>query len=307
MEELDFTKPPPAAAPSPSPSPAPAAPLPKTAASQFYDREIAAKIFKAFGRAETLAAETTIFAQDQKASGGGLFSRGSESRMYYLVSGQVAIVAGGRQIDSLGEGDVFGEGAVITERPRTASAIAKTACSVYSLNVEELTTAIGRMPEFAMMLMSVMFDRIRFATARLTARRIAITPRAGVPPVFDAELLASLEAALPRSAVARYRQQDVIMREGQSGAYMYVVKTGKVAIGVQNHLVDIVLAGGTFGEMALVDQSPRSATAIAEAECELLSIDRASLLAAFKARPAFAFAMMRDCTDRVRHLTSLLG
>ncbi len=308
MEELDFTKPQAAAAPAPAPVPPPApAILPKTAASQFYDKAIAAKIFEAGGRAGKLAAGATIFEQNEKASGGGLFSRGSESRMYFIASGQVTILAGGRAIDSLGEGDIFGEGAVITEQPRSASAVAKTDCSAYSMNRQELAAAIARVPEFAVMLMSVMYDRIRFVTARLAARRVPIAARAGEPPVFDAALLAGLEAALPRAAVARYRQQSVIMREGQSGACMYVVKEGKVAIGVQNRLVALVNPGGTFGEMALVDQSPRSATAIAETECELLSIDRASLLAAVKSQPAFAFAMMRDGADRLRHLTAQLG
>ncbi len=308
MEELDFTKPQAAASPAPAPVPPPApAILPKTAASQFYDKAIAAKIFEAGGRAEKLSAGSTIFEQSEKASGGGLFSRGSESRMYFIASGQVTILAGGRAIDSLGEGDIFGEGAVITEQPRSASAVAKTDCSAYSMNRQELAAAIARVPEFAVMLMSVMYDRIRFVTARLAARRVPIAARAGKPPVFDAALLAGLEAALPRAAVARYRQQSVIMREGQSGACMYVVKEGKVAIGVQNRLVALVNPGGTFGEMALVDQSPRSATAIAETECELLSIDRASLLAAVKSQPAFAFAMMRDGADRLRHLTAQLG
>jgi CRP-like cAMP-binding protein len=308
MEELDFTKPQPEASPAPAAPAAPApAVLPKTAASQFYDRAIAAKIFEACGRMEKFAAGATIFAQDQKASAGGIFSRGAGSRMYFLVSGQVAIVAGGRPIDALGEGDVFGEGAVITEQPRSATAVAKTDCSAYSMSREELGTAIARMPEFAVMLMSVMYDRIRFVTARLAARRVPIAARAGEPPVFDPPLLASLEGALPRSAVTRYRQQSVIMREGQAGACMYVVKEGKVAIGVQNRLVALVNPGGTFGEMALVDQSPRSATAISETECELLSIDRASLLAAIRSQPAFAFAMLRDGADRLRHLTAQLA
>jgi len=309
MEELDFTKPQPAAsgAPASSPSPAPAQAAPaKAAPSRFYDRAIAAKVFQACGRPETFAAGATIFAQDEK-SAGGFFSRGSQSRMYFLARGQVAILAGGHPIDSLSEGEVFGEGAVVTDQPRSASAVAKSECAAFSMNAEELRTAISRMPEFAVMLMSVMYDRIRFVTARLASRRVPIAARAGEPPVFDAALLASLEAALPRSAVMRYRQQSVIMREGQSGACMYVVKAGKVAIGVQNRLVALVNPGGTFGEMGLVDQSPRSATAIAETECELLSIDRASLLAAIKAQPAFAFAMLRDGAERLRHLTAQLA
>ena len=53
------------------------------------------------------------------------------------------------------------------------------------------------------------------------------------------------------------------LKEGQKGAYMYVVKSGSVAITVRDKAVAAVTSGGTFGEMALVDHEPRSASAIA--------------------------------------------
>lgn len=299
MEELDFTKPQPAT----PPPPAPVAP-PKAAASPFYDRAIAAKIFEASGRAERFAAGSTLFAEDQKASSGGLFSRGSATRMYFLAEGQVALSAGGRTLDTVAAGEVLGEMAVITEQPRSATAVAKSDCAVYSMSAEELKGALTRMPEFAVMLMSVIFDRLRFVTARLAARSIPLAAAPDEPPVFGAELLGKLESALPRSAIARYRADAVIMREGQAGAYMYVVKEGSVAIAVRDQVVAAVGPGGTFGEMALVDQSARSATAIARTECELLSIDRAALMVAIKAQPAFAFAMLRAFSDRLRRMNA---
>jgi CRP-like cAMP-binding protein len=302
MEELDFTKPQPAV----PPPPAPAAP-PKAAASPFYDRAVAARIFEASGRAERFAAGSTLFTEDQKASSGGLFSRGSAARMYYLAQGQVTLSVGGRALDTLSAGEVIGEMAVITEQPRSATAIAKTECAAYSMSAEELKGALARMPEFAVMLMSVIFDRLRFVTARLAARRIPLAAAPDELPVFDAALLGKLEATLPRAATARYWPDAVIMREGQSGAYMYAVKEGSVAIAVRDQVVATVGPGGTFGEMALVDQSARSATAIARTECELLSIDRAALMEAIRAQPAFAFAMLRAFSDRLRHMNAQVG
>ena len=299
MEELDFTKPQPVA-----PPPAAASAPFKAAASQFYDRAIAAKLFEASGRAERFAAGTTLFREDEKAASGGFFSRGSASRMYFLSEGQVALSAGGRMLDTVGAGEVIGEMAVITERPRSASAVAKSDCAGWSMGAGELREALARMPEFAMMLMSVMFDRLRFVTARLASRRIAVAVRPDEPAVFDPALLERLEAALPRTATARYRPASVIMREGQTGAYMYVVKEGSVAISVRDQVVAVVNPGGTFGEMALVDQSPRSATATAQTECELLSIDRSALMEAVKAQPVFALAMLRAFAERLRHATA---
>ncbi len=306
MDDMDFTKPQPAAAPAPAPAAAPSAPF-KASGSPFYDSAIAAKIFKASGRSERFAAGAKLFAEDEKAAAGGLFSMRAASRMYFIAEGKVALSIGGKPLDTVDPGEVFGEMAVITERPRSATATAKSDCATYSMSREELNGALAHNPEFALMLMSVIFDRLRFVTARIAARNIALRTGQGEPPVFDELLLQKLEETLPRSATTRYWPESVIMREGQKGAYMYVVKTGTVAITVRDKAVAAVGPGGTFGEMALVDQSPRSATATAKSECELLSIDRASLMEAVKVEPAFAMAMLRAFADRLRNMNAQIA
>ncbi len=307
-DDLDFTAPGPASAPSAAPATpaAPSAPF-KAASSPFYRPEIAERIFQFAGKAERFEAGQQVFAEDAKASAGGLFSRKGATRMYYLAEGEVALSIGGRPLDTVGKGEVFGEMAVISERPRSASATAKSACAALSLDADQLRVALGAMPEFALMLMSVMFDRLRFIAARLSTRKAAIAVREAQAPVFDAALLAQLEGALPRPMLARHRAGTVIMREGQAGMVMYVVKSGRVVISLGERAVEVVGAGGTFGEMALVDQSPRLANAHADEECELLAIDRASLLAAVKQQPAFAMAMLRSIADRLRHMNAQLG
>ena len=62
----------------------------------------------------------------------------------------------------------------------------------------------------------------------------------------------------------------------------------------------------TFGEMAVVDQSPRTARAGALEESELVSIDRDALMALVKKQPAIAMAMLRGIADRLRHMNLLL-
>jgi CRP-like cAMP-binding protein len=299
-DDLDFTS------PAPATPAAPSAPF-KAASSPFYKAEVAALIFKSAGRAERFEAGQTIFAEDEKTSAGGLFSQRSATRMYYLAEGEVAISVGGRPLDTLTKGEIFGEMAVISEQPRAATAAARIPCAVLSMNAEELRGAMAKLPEFAMMLMSVMFDRLRFLAARLAARNVALAPRQHEGAVFDPALLAELEGALRRPMVTRFAEGAHIMREGQAGACAYVVKAGRVAIAIRGNIVEAVNAGGTFGEMALVDQSPRTASAIAETECELLAIDRPSLLEAMKQQPAFAMAILRASADRLRFMNSQLG
>jgi CRP/FNR family cyclic AMP-dependent transcriptional regulator len=296
-DELDFTQPAPAIPASAS------APF-KAAQSRFYDVKTSERIFKALGKEERFAEGQTLFTLDQQVSGGGIFK--SASRMYYIAEGEVGVTIGRKQLDNVGRGEVVGEMAVISGRPRSATATAKSPVLAYSMDSKELTAAIGQSPEFGLMLASVMYDRLRFIAAQLALKPMKPGAAAREATVFEPMLVTQLEQALPRSSLVRYRQQEVIMKEGQSGTFMYLVKSGKVAIAVGANIVEVVGPGGTFGEMAVVDQSPRTARAGTLEETELLQIDRPSLIAVVKQHPAIAVAMLRGIADRLRHMNVLL-
>jgi len=299
MQDMDFTK------PEAKPASAPSAPY-KPAASPCYDAAVAERLFRAGGRIERFSAGQPLFAEDDNAKG-GLFSRRPANQMYFLCEGEVAITRAGKVLDTVGVGEVFGEMAVVSEQPRSASAMAKSDCVALALDRAGLQAALAQAPEFALMLMSVMFDRLRFIAARLAARKAPAGAAIRESSVFGPALLAQFEAALPRAATVRHWSGATIMREGQAGAFMYVVKSGSIGVTINGTPVERVLPGGTLGEMALVDQSPRTASAVAETECELLQFDRAGLLAAVKAEPAFAMAMLRAVTERLRHMNGRLN
>jgi CRP/FNR family cyclic AMP-dependent transcriptional regulator len=297
MDDMDFTKPM-AATPEAS------APF-KAANSRFYDAGVAGAVFRSHGREHRFAAQEEIFAEDDKGSRGGLFR--AASRMYYLDEGEVALSMGGRALDIVKAGEVFGEMAVISGRPRSATAAARVPCVAHSMDGKELQGAIGADPAFALMLASVMYDRLRFVAARLASRPAIAGAAPREATVFEPQLVAQLEGALPRSAIVRHRAESVIMKEGQAGTFMYLVKSGRVAIAVGGNIVEVVGPGGTFGEMAVVDQSPRTARAGTLEESELLAIDRASLLEVVKKEPAFAVALLRGIAERLRHMNALLA
>jgi CRP-like cAMP-binding protein len=56
--------------------------------------------------------------------------------------------------------------------------------------------------------------------------------------------------------------------------------------------------------MALVDQSPRAATAVAETDCDLLTINRADFLTMVKTNPDFTVSLLKAAADRLRDMTS---
>ena len=288
---MDFTKP-------QSDMSAASAPF-RASGSRFYDSKVALQVFKLGGTAQEFNAEDIIFREDDGKARGA-------NRMYYLVDGEVTLTIGGRPLDKVGCGEVFGEMAVLTGRPRSASARANTDCSVYSMDAAQLQAALARLPEFALMLASVMFDRLRFVAQKLASRPKAPGAAAREATVFDSALVAQLEAALPRSALVRYNRETVIFKEGQSGTFMYLVKEGRVAIAVGQNIVEVIGPGGVFGEMAVVDQSPRTARAGALVDSVLLAIDRASIIEVVKKHPAVAVAMLRGVAERLRHMNEQL-
>jgi CRP-like cAMP-binding protein len=290
-DDMDFTKPAPDMAAASAPF--------KASGSRFYDAKVAHQIFKIAGTAEQFKAEQIVFKEDDGKAQGA-------NRMYYLTDGEVTLTIGGRPLGTIGKGEIFGEMAVITGRPRSASARAYTSCSGFSMDAAQLQGALARIPEFGLMLASVMFDRLRFVAQKLASRTKAPGSAAREASAFDPALVTQLEGALPRSALVRYAKETVIFKEGQSGTFMYLVKEGRVAIAVGANIVEVIGPGGLFGEMAVVDQSPRTARAGAMIDTVLLAIDRPSLVEVVKKHPAVAVGMLRGVAERLRHMNDQL-
>jgi CRP-like cAMP-binding protein len=323
-DDLDFTQPqskPSASASAPAlPSPVEVASLAsfKSANSKFYDAKVAEQFFRELGKPERFAVGTTLFSEGDKSGKQRLFGKRVIHRMYYLAEGEVALTVKGKLLDSVKSGEVIGEMAVISELPgietasaRSATATVKIAVSGYSLDGAEVQAGLARMPEFALMLMSVMFDRLRFVAARLAIRKpakpAAASAMASSMPTFNADSLAALEARLARATVRRYEAGNVIMREGDAGTHMYVILRGQVDITIKGSVVESVGTGATIGEMALVEQSARAATATARTECKLLAVNRRALIDMLKTEPAIGMALMRSMAARLRNMNSLLN
>ena len=105
-----------------------------------------------------------------------------------------------------------------------------------------------------------------------------------------------------------YGKSEVIFEEGSTGSEMYLIHSGRVLLSVrQNDTQQIPLVvlnpGDFFGEMALVDDSPRSATASAvEDETELIVMDRAGFLFMVRQQPEFALSLMHTLCQRLRDM-----
>ncbi|HYL23608.1 MAG TPA: cyclic nucleotide-binding domain-containing protein [Burkholderiales bacterium] len=287
-EDLDFSKPAGGSKPA-----APAAPL--------YVPAVARAFFESAGKEESLPAGTVLFSENERAS--RLLLR--RDKMYFLAEGEISLAAKGRPIGTLKAGEIFGEMAAMSDSPRSASAVAKTACRVISLDDKGFAAALQKKPEFALMMLGTMIMRLRGMIARLSG-----VPSAGEvreSHVFDKALLATMVIGLGDRAIVRYDQGKIIMVAGQAGALMYVVTEGRVAISIRGAVVERAGPGGIFGEMALVDQSPRAANAVAETDCALLAINRNVFLSLVKSEPAFGIALLSAMAERLRNTAAALN
>ncbi|TMP99708.1 MAG: cyclic nucleotide-binding domain-containing protein [Verrucomicrobia bacterium] len=95
-------------------------------------------------------------------AGQAIFTEGQAGDvMYAVVEGEVNIVLNGQVLETIGEGGIFGELALLDERPRSASAIANTNCKVAVIDLKQFSVLIQQPPYFALDVMRVMAERLR--------------------------------------------------------------------------------------------------------------------------------------------------
>jgi len=103
-----------------------------------------------------------------------------------------------------------------------------------------------------------------------------------------------------------YSKGEIIFKEGDVGDRMYVVQSGRVKITKKTASGDIPIAtlesGEIFGEMALFDRLPRSATAAAAGETRILGIDKKKLFQTISRDPTLVFKMIESMSRRIRRL-----
>jgi CRP/FNR family transcriptional regulator, cyclic AMP receptor protein len=95
---------------------------------------------------------------------------------------------------------------------------------------------------------------------------------------------------------------EYIFQVGDPANVLYVVAEGEVEIAIGEHIIEVVGREGVFGEMALIDDKARSATAKAKTNCVLVPITRNHFFLLLRARPDFAIEVMRVMSKRIRSL-----
>ena len=105
-----------------------------------------------------------------------------------------------------------------------------------------------------------------------------------------------------------YADGEVVCRQGEPGNCMYLVQSGKVEVVHEGAGVETILgrlrAGDIFGEMAIVDRGPRSATVRAAGGARILTLDKRAFLRQVSEDPSLAFRLLEQLSLRLRALSA---
>jgi CRP-like cAMP-binding protein len=97
-----------------------------------------------------------------------------------------------------------------------------------------------------------------------------------------------------------------IFSAGDPADVMYVVLEGEVEISIRGKVVETLGPGGVLGEMALIEHTPRTATATAGSGCKLAAIPEKRFLFMLQQTPHFSLQIMRVIAERLRKMDERL-
>jgi CRP/FNR family transcriptional regulator, cyclic AMP receptor protein len=100
---------------------------------------------------------------------------------------------------------------------------------------------------------------------------------------------------------------DFLFREGEKGDKMYVLLEGEVDIFLGDFVLETAGPGSLIGEMALIDDSLRTANAVVKTPAKLAQIDRRRFHFLVQQTPHFATHVMKILADRLRHMNAVMA
>ena len=111
--------------------------------------------------------------------------------------------------------------------------------------------------------------------------------------------------------IVKLNAGDTLFRAGEPGESLYIVRAGEIELYIkdtagQKIALAVASVGEVFGELALLDRGPRTATAMALADTELLELDREDLLLLFHKSPAAALRLLAAMSQMTRKADELL-
>ena len=131
-------------------------------------------------------------------------------------------------------------------------------------------------------------------------------------PLFAALDDQTAEQLISTMSPSRLERGDILFHEGDQGDRLYVIGEGKIKLGRtssdgRENLLAILGPGEMFGELSLFDPGPRTATATAVAETQVVSMGHEQLKEFLSTRPGVATALLAALARRLRRTNEVLA
>ena len=243
-----------------------------------------------------------------------------------------------RKLTDMVPGQYFGEMAVIEAWPRSTTIVAEDELHVIEVPEKDLNEYFKEYPDKIYALMKQLGNRIRSLTAEYEEVNAFICEKqeegakkkegffAKMKKYRELSALANKNAGATQEEVLAMKdfgktdssdtevigckRGQIIFREGDTGAYMYMIHAGTVGIYVnygtpQEQKLTTLFCDSFFGEMGLISDDKRSATAVAEKnDTALECIRREDLENLFKQNPIKIDMILSHLSHRLRRLTT---
>jgi len=255
--------------------------------------------------------------------------------MMILESGRAGVYRNGQLLQQLKRGDCFGEMAILTEGPRTATIIAEEDVLVWKLDSAVFYDMMFDQNSIALEMMKLLSRRLRAALNRSAVpeqeRGDTSSGHAEAAAARSAQETAAVssmkdDAILKRVLVLQkidlfrhlspddfiwlaqmvdeveYERGEVVCRTGEFGDAMYGIIEGAITVHRGNERIAELREGEFFGEMALIDSGPRSADCTAACDTVLLRLHRDQVMTYCFQNIDVLRSMMRVIADRLKHM-----
>lgn len=136
--------------------------------------------------------------------------------------------------------------------------------------------------------------------ARSTQSNSQLTDLLKTIPLFSSCSRAELNRIAAIVKEVEFPAGRTICKEGQSGVGLHVIVEGETKVQIGGRTRRRLGSGAFFGEIALLDGGPRSATVIAETPVRTLSIPSWSFKTTLKSQPGLALKMLEETCRRLR-------
>jgi CRP-like cAMP-binding protein len=253
---------------------------------------------------EAFLALTGAMGLRRAAEGEVVLREGEAGTSFYVVAtGRLAVSkrndAGEAVVLArLGEGDFFGEMALLSGAPRAATVVAEEPCELLEFRAEALLAVAAAHPQLAASLR-------RFYRQRLLANAMAMSP-----------IFRPLDRGDRKLVMARFRARDVaagekVIREGEPSDGLYVILDGVVEVvkrrGAAEVVVNRLREGDLFGEMSCLRKAPATATVVVRRGGTLLRLPRTDFDELVVTHPQILELVAELVEERADHLDAIVS